>query len=294
MKKKKETITNDILLALLKQGGYEYKDFGPGLYGVAYMGKRFAIYVHEDRHSVTLKDVRWCFDDENDHESLDEIKRIVNEMNMRGISKLILEKNGGDVLVSTMLTISLVNDIPQLGDYLNNRFKVLLLHRGALTRIDYDQFDMEPVIVDYKVAPLVSDALQCLACDPDLYSDDWKEDIWFYYENEYMMARIDGNHPVARIVYPNWYKFPLADSDLFAVVCKIVNDINVKQENMTLFWQIDEQNQEVMISSVDRFFVTENREETISSIKQIVPDLISAKLLFELILELSQEDESEA
>lgn len=290
MKKKKETTTNDILLALLKQSGYEYAILYDGLYSVTYMGEKIVLCVNEERHSVTLQDLHWCYVDENSREDIAEVNRIVNELNIRGISKVVLDKEDGEVIANTMLTISLVNDIPQLGDYFNNKFKELLFHRGALTQIDYEQFDMKPDSVDYEVVPLVFDALKELACSPELCSDDWNEDIWFFYENESLMARINNNHPIAKIVYPNWYQFPLADFDQFAKVSEIISEINHRLVGTTLFWQIDEKSQEVLIASIDRFFVTGNREETVFVIKQIMQDLIFAKELFDVMLENSYEE----
>lgn len=287
--KTKETTTNEILLDLLKQNGYAPIVFDDGLYAITFMGEDIVLHVHEDRHSVTLQDMYWCHVNENEHEILLNVKRLVNELNSRGISKLVLNKDDDKYLVSTMLTVSLVIDIQQLSNYLNNQFKNLLFHRGVFTPIDYEQLGMEPDSVDYEVAPLVFDALQELACNPELYSYDRNENIWFSYENEYLMVRIDNNHPIAKIVYHNWYQFPLADFSQFEKVSEIVNDINNRQNGTTLYWQIDEQNQRVLISAIDRFFVTENREETILSIKQIVPDLISVKQQFELMLEASYE-----
>lgn len=293
MRKTKETTTNDLLLALLKQNGYTPMVFDEGLYVIIFMDEAIGLEVNNDRHSVTLWDKSWCHVNENERENVLDVKRIVNELNSRGISKLVLNKDDDKYLVSTMLTVSLVTDIQQLSNYLNNQFKDLLFHRGAFTPIDYDQLGLEPDSVDYEVAPLVFDALQELACSPELYSYDWNKNIWFFYEDEYLMARIDSNHPIAKIVYHNWYQFPLADFSQFEKVCEIVNDINDKQDGTTLFWQIDELNQRVLISSIDRFFVTENREETILSIKQIVPDLISVKQQFELMLEASYEADNQ-
>lgn len=293
MKKTKDTTTNDLLLALLKQNGYTPMVFDEGLYAITFMGEDIVLHVHEERHSVTLQDMYWCFIDENDRKGLLNAKKMVNILNKLGISKLVVEKDNDKFHVCTLLTISLVNDIPQLDDYLNNQFKDLLFHRGALTDIDYKRIKREPDSVDYKVAPLVYDALQELVCFPEFYPDDEGVFIEFFYESIYVQVRIDNNHPIAKTLYINWYNFPLADFKLFAKVCEIINEINLKQVGTTLSWHIDEQSQEVRISSTDRFYVTENREETVFSIKRIVSGLIKAKILFELMLEDSYEADNQ-
>lgn len=144
----------------------------------------------------------------------------------------------------------------------------------------------QPIKQEFDAESEVLYVLREMNCIPESFGDDNYVDICFTYQGENFTIRLDEKYRVARILDPRWYTINQADIDNYAVLKDVVNKLNMKLCGTTLFYNTNDENNTVSVSSIDRFLVLNDRKETQRCLEAVLNNFFSAHREFhkEMIL----------
>lgn len=130
------------------------------------------------------------------------------------------------------------------------------------------------------VVGIIELALSQMNCNPMKNREGKYTDLRFNYQSQNFLIRIDENYRGVRVFYPVWFRVELSDVDMAAETKAAVNKVNKQVDGPALFYDVDKEKKVLLVSSVDRFVVFGNWEQTRTKIEVVLNSLFDARNKF--------------